>query len=154
MGAWSVLLTQKYRASQALTVFYSGRDDQLFEGIEFNDVTVSKSEISQILSKSCNGKARLIFITDSLQGSSVFDTKSCSNAVAFSVEKSNAFDSKENERTHGILTYYFCKMTSECPSITPNQMDNLMNPSLSRFNEVFKCELSDKKIGDTPIFVN
>ena len=139
--------------TDALTIFYSGRDDNS-EGIEFNNGSLSKSSISEIISSSPNNKSRVMFITDSLGGGSVFDIKGLSNAISFSVQKSGEIDSKEVKRTHGIFTYYFCKITSDCPNITPNRLVERMNPSLCRFNEVFTCEFNNKELGESPIFFN
>ena len=139
--------------TKALTVFYSGRDDNC-EGIEFNKSTLSKNSISEIITSNNNHEVRVIFITDSLGGGSVFDIEGCQNAISFSVKKSGEIENKEIQRTHGIFTYYFCKITSDCPSITPNRLVERMTPSLSRFNEVFTCEFNNKELGESPIFFN
>ena len=47
---------------------------------------------------------------------------------------------------------YFCKIISECPNITPKRLVERMNPSLSRFNETFAVETSEKELEETPIF--
>lgn len=139
--------------TEALTVFYSGRDDNT-EGIEFSSSKLSKSSLNSIISKNCTGKARIMFITDSLGGGSVFDIKNCSNAISFSVKKTADREPKEVKRTHGIFTYYFCKITSDCPNITPNRLVERMNPSLCRFSEEFVCEITNQELADSPIFFN
>ena len=137
----------------ALTVFYSGRDDNS-DGIEFNDEILSKSSVHEIISKNRNIDTRVTFITDCLGGGSVFDIQGLPNAIAFSVLKTESTEEKEVKRSHGIFTYYFCKITSDCPNITPNRLIERMNPSLSRFNEKFTCEFSNEKLSDCPIFFN
>ncbi|KAK8894827.1 hypothetical protein M9Y10_023265 [Tritrichomonas musculus] len=139
--------------SQALTVFYSGRDDNS-EGIEFNNGSLSKSYINETITSNCNGKARVMFITDCLGGGSVFDIDGCTNTISFSVKKIGDIESKEVKRSHGIFTYYFCKITSDCPNITPNRLIERMNPSLNRFNEEFDCEFTNKELSEKPIFFN
>ena len=129
----------------ALTIFYSGRDSNA-EGIEFNNGTLSKSSIGQIISSSNNTKCNVMFITDCLSGGSVFDIEGCSNAISFSVNKANSNESKEAKRSHGIFTYYFCKIIGECPNITPNRLVERMNPSLDRFNEIFTVETNNKEL--------
>ncbi|KAK8834137.1 hypothetical protein M9Y10_019525 [Tritrichomonas musculus] len=139
------------KTTESLTVFYSGRDDNA-EGIEFDESTLSKGSISHIISSNNNDQLRLIFITDTIAGGSVFDIDGCQNAISFSVQKTNSNVEKEVERSHGIFTYYFCKIISDCPNITPNRLVERMNPSLTRFNEVFTCEFKAKELGETPIF--
>lgn len=139
--------------TQSLTVFYSGRDDNS-EGIEFKAGILSKSSIREIIKDNSNGQTRFMFITDCLGGGSVFDINGCQNAISFSVAKSGTIESKEIRRTHGIFTYYFCKITSDCPNITPKRLVERINPSLTRFNELFTCEMSNETLEDSPIFFN
>ncbi|KAK8836862.1 hypothetical protein M9Y10_037387 [Tritrichomonas musculus] len=146
----------------ALTVFYSGRDMSSCgtQGIEFMNGSLSKNEISKIIEENNNGKARVMFITDSLGGGSVFDIKTSNqkngvaepNMITFFVTKSCSPESKEGKRSHGIFTYYFCKITSERPNITPKRLLERMNPSLSRFSEIFRCQVTNQKLVDSPIF--
>ena len=137
--------------AEALTVFYSGRDDNS-EGIEFNDGTLTKSTIGEIISLNCVTQAHVVFITDCLGGGSVFDIKNCANVILFSVQKTNSNESKESQRSHGIFTYYFCKIISGCPNITPNRLVETMNHSINRFDETFTCEFNNKELGESPIF--
>ena len=137
--------------TEALTVFFSGRD-QSNSSIEFKDGVLTKSSISEVISKNNNPQLHVMFITDSLSGGSLFDIKGSSNMLSFWVSKSGEAESKEVERTHGIFTYYFCKMIGDCPNISPNRLIERVNPSLARFNEVFECEMSNKELGEAPIF--
>lgn len=136
---------------KSLTVFYSGRDDNS-DGIEFNKGSLSKSSIQEIISQNCNENVKTIFITDCLGGGSVFDISNCSNAICFSVNKSVQNESGEIQRTHGIFTYYFCKITSESPYITPSRLVERINASINRFNEVFECQFSNKELVESPLF--
>ena len=74
--------------------------------------------------------------------------------ISFFVEKSFDPESKEAKRSHGIFTYYFCKITTDCPNITPNRLVDRMAPSLKRFGEIFRCEITDHKLADRPVFSN
>ena len=134
----------------SLTVFYSGRDDG--EGIEFNDGSLSKSSVGEVISNNSNENNHVMFITDSLGSGSVFNINGCSNMISFSVQKTGSTEYKEAKRSHGIFTYYFCKIIGDCPNITPNRLVERMNPSLNRFNESFTFETSNKELSETPIF--
>lgn len=134
-----------------LTVFYSGREDDK-SGIEFGSESLSKESIRQTIASNCTGKPRVMFITDCIGGGSVFDISDGSNLMAVSVTKSNAKDSKECKRTHGILTYYLFKIINESPSITVSRLAERMDPSLLRFNEAFQYEVSNKELEQCPIF--
>lgn len=138
---------------EILTVFYSGKKDPISKGIQFTDGTIIKLETDLIISKNCQyNQNRVIFITDCPCGGSVFKTKDCSNVISFSVKKKGKDETKAKKMTHGIATYYLCKFALDTPKMTPNQLIDQMNSSLSRFNEIFKCELSCKDFGDNPIF--
>ncbi|KAK8898122.1 hypothetical protein M9Y10_000392 [Tritrichomonas musculus] len=143
----------------ALTIFYTGHSNN---GISFNDSLLSQSTISEIIEDNSNGEAHVVFITDCPESGSVFDIKSTgqknpqttSNLISFYVEKTNGSTPKESKRSHGIFTYYFCKITSDCPNITPNRLVERMSPSLKRFGETFKCDITDHKLADSPIYFN
>ena len=146
---------------QALTVFYTGRCTNESQGIEFNNGSLSKEAIGNIVATNCNGNAHVVFITDCPGSGSVFDINCTSpnngqptNLISFFVEKTSEPESKEGKRSHGIFTYYFCKITSDCPNITPNRLVDRMAPSLKRFGENFRCEITDHKLADSPIFFN
>lgn len=144
-----------------LTVFYSGPDLSSFgvEGIEFSNGSLTKDSIGKIIAHNCSGNARILFITDCRGGGSVFDINSCnhqknakpSNMISFYVNKSESPESKESLLSHGIFTYYFCKIISKNPEITPDKLVDMMNPSLSRFNEVFRCEITNNELVDSRI---
>lgn len=137
--------------TEALTVFYSGRDHES-NSITFKDGVLQKSTITDVISKNSNPQLRVMFITDSLSGGSFFNINGSSNMISFWVRKTSDSDSKDAERTHGIFTYYFCKIIGDCPNISPNRLIERMNPSLTRFDEEFQCEMSNKDLGECPIF--
>ena len=144
-----------------LTVFYTGHDMSSTgsEGIEFINGSLSRNSIGNIIAQNCSGKARVLFITDCYEGGSVFDINSGYhqkdaqplNMISFYVIKTDSPDSKDCQRTHGIFTYYFCKIISQCPNITPDNLVDKINPSLNRFNEVFQCEISNEELADSKI---
>lgn len=146
-----------------LTVFYSGPDLSSFgiEGIEFSNGSLTKDSIGRIIAQNCSGKARKLFITDCRGGGSVFDIDSCNhqkdakplNMISFYVNKKDSPESKESLLSHGIFTYYFCKIIGEDPEITPDKLVDRMNPALSRFNEVFRCEISNNELADSQILL-
>ena len=145
-------------AHQALTVFYSGRTSA--QGIEFNGETLNKSKVGEIIASNCTGKPKTIFITESIEGGSVFpldgfcpeNAVNLTNMVSFFVSKSCAGQSKEAKRSHGIFTYYFSKFISEDPRITPNRLIERMEPSLRRFEEIFRFELTNLDVSNSPLF--
>ena len=136
---------------EALTVFYSGRDDKIMDGIEFNDGTLFRDEITEVINKYSNDQLRVTYITDITSSGSVFNIDDVSNAVSFSIKKTG-HRTKETKFTHGIFTYYFCKLTNDSPQITPSQLIEKMNSSLKRFNEEIICECADQELEKYPIF--
>ncbi|KAK8834655.1 hypothetical protein M9Y10_026473 [Tritrichomonas musculus] len=142
---------------QQLTVFYSGRDSIVngSHGIEFKDNTISCNEFGKLISENYNGRCKAVFISDCTSGGSVFDIKSVANnsdVISLYVNKTTDPDSKEGRRSHGIFTYYLCKILNECPNITPKRLIERMNPSLERFSETFTCEVTSHDSENQPIF--
>ena len=150
------------RTEQSLTVFYSGRDSDISgnHGIEFVDDKLSKYSINSIFERNCDEKLNVVLITDCISGGSVFDLRSISqnhskplNIVSFSVNKNDVKgDAEIGKRSHGIFTFYFCKITSDSPSISPALLSDRMNPSLKRFNETFTFDTTNKELEKAPIF--
>lgn len=135
----------------SLTIFYTGKNRDC-QGIEFSDGILTKSSIGEIISTHCNGKANILLITDSLNGNSVFGIEGGQNIVSLFVKKERIDDSKKNKRSHGIFTYYLCKLINDNPKITPNELEEQMNPLLERFNEVFASESTSRELLKNPIF--
>lgn len=150
--------------TEKLTVFYSGLDAATYgtHEIEFTDGRLSSGIVGNIINRNCNGKAKVIFITDTNNGGSVFDlnfenypwNKRPSNLISFYVKKEDTLISKDIKRSHGIFTYYFCKIINDCPNITPVRLAERINPSILRFNEFFDFETTSPEIADNPIFSN
>ena len=127
-------------ATEALTVFYSGRDHES-NSITFNDGVLQKSTIADVISKHNNPNLRVIFITDSLSGGSFFNINGSSNTITFWVKKTSDIDYKDAERTHGISTYYFCKIIGDCQNICLTIISNLeamIIPQSKRSNHFFE----------------
>lgn len=140
-----------------LTVFYSGHDSlgNGGHGIEFKDNSVPCSEYGKIISENYNGRCKVVFISDSIAGGSVFDISSLPNdsdVISFSVTKSTNPESKEGRRSHGIFTYYLCKIFKDDPDISPERLAERMNPSLQRFNETFVCDVSNQDSKNESIY--
>ena len=146
----------KYTLTQ-ITVFYSGRDSIIngSHGIEFKDNTISCGELGKLISENYNGRCKAVFISDSTAGGSVFDINSVpegSDIISLSASKSTDPDTKEGRRSHGIFTYYMCRIFNECPNISPDRLVERMNSSLERFNIGFNCQVTKPESGSQPIF--
>ena len=144
----------------SLTVFYSGNEyrDNGTGGIEFNSNSISRISIGEIISEHLDCKARVMFMTDCVGGGSVFDIEGIkgeelgTNMISLYVKKISSPESKESKRSHGIFTYYFCKIISDCPNISPSRLSERINSSITRFNENFIIESTNQKLIDSPIF--
>ena len=142
--------------TNALTIYYSGRGNKC--GIEFNhNEVLSAILIKEIISKNCNRNAHVIFISETLEGGSVFNVEGNKNLISLSVNKSNKEDipknkEKENKRSHGIFTYYLCKIIGEFPNITPTRLIERLTPSIARFDEKFICEYSNNELCEIPMY--
>lgn len=140
-----------------LTIFYSGHNS---EGIEFKDKKLSREQLSKLINQTENVKCRTIFISDCIEGGSVFDIKGRNNnndentseMISLSLDKSTDTEKKKKERRHGIFTYYLCKFIYDQPNITVKRLSERMSPSLERFNSTFICETNKKELEAEPLF--
>ena len=41
---------------------------------------------------------------------------------------------------------------SDCPTITPKLLVEQINPSIQRFNEIFKFEVTSRELANSPLF--
>lgn len=149
--------------TKALTVFFAGHDsaNSSIHEIEFTNGKLSSNIIKKAISEKCNGKAKVLLISDSYNGGSVFDLHSISynnnqhsnDIISFWVKKNiNDTESKEMKKSHGIFIYYFCKIIGDSPKISPNELVTKINPSISNFNECFKYDATNQKLADEPLF--
>ena len=151
-----------FHTTENLTVYYSGRDTVDFgsHGVEFKDQTVSASQFGRLIARDNNGKCKVVFVSDCAAGGSVFDILSVNKVnnpnpspmTSFGVNKAVDQNSKVGRRTHGIFTYYFCKILSEDPSISPKRMVERLNSSLARFNETVNCQMTNALAENEPMY--
>ena len=148
------------KVKKDLTVFYTGCTSDGNQGILFSPETVvPKDAIADVIASNCNGKAHYVFINDCTSGGSIFDiplvikhNKPIKNLLSFSVEKDGTPESKQGRRSHGLLTFYFCKAINDRPDITPNDLIEQMNQDLRRFKIKFNCAITDQELANAPIF--
>ena len=145
-----------------LTVYYSGRDTIDFgsHGVEFKDENVTATQFGDIIARDNNGKCKIVFVSDCAAGGSVFDINAVnkvnkpnqSEMISFSANKITDPNSKEGRRSHGLLTYYFCKILYEDPAISPKRLVERLNGSLQRFNETIDYHITNPISEDQPIY--
>lgn len=142
---------------ESLIVFYTGRTSMT--DIHFKKGFIPKSTVRDIIAQNCTGSQRITFITDCIEGGSVFDINSIpnditqnANMISLYVDKLYSPQSKEARRSHGIFTYYFSKFTNDTPDISPKRMNERMKPSLKRFDQVFHFDSTKAKLADTPLY--
>ena len=137
----------------SLTVYYTGRCN--IYDIHFRKGNVSISSINEIIAQNNTVKERVIFITDCIEGGSVFNiphTNTESNMISLFVNKLYSPQSKEAKRSHGIFTYYFLKITNDTPNITPVRLMERMKPSLKRLNQAFCYDFTNEQLSNQPLF--
>lgn len=143
------------RTSEQLTVFYSGRVTNKNSGISFTKTALIKETIGRIVEANYTGNTKLVFITDSIGSGPAFtiNTEPHKNMTSISVDKTADPRSIEYEQSHGIFTYYFCKIISENPNITPNALAEKMDSYLSRFGEKIRIENSDSSLAESSLYL-
>lgn len=148
--------------TENLTVFFSGLDHPCYgiHEIEFINGRLSSNVLKDTILQNYNGKAKVVFITDSFNGGSVFDIYSIKRSnnlennkvVSFWVNKNNHEESNEKKRSHGIFIYYFFKIINDNHNISPKDLVNSIRDSILPFNEVLNFDVSNSNLVDSPIF--
>lgn len=138
----------------SLVLFYSGRGEVINNNqstILFKDGAIAPNDMMTIIANS-NGTTKVVMITDSSCGGCAFDVNvGIKNIISLGISKPSGSE-KEEGRTHGIFTYYFCKVLNECPDITPSFLTDRMNPPLKRFSAEIICNESNPEIDEQPLF--
>ena len=152
-----------HNTTGTLTVLYSGPDTAEtsgVHGVEFKDTTVTAYQLGHVISRDNNGKCKVIFVTDTRSSGSVFDISEVttignpcpSKMLSFSMNKSTDPNTKEGRRTHGIFTYYFCKIIYDEPAVTAQRVVERINGHIGRFGQSINCEATDPSIMDDPVY--
>ena len=147
---------------KALTVFYSGygSNNSSIHEIKFPNGHLSSDVIQKSLSQNCNGKAKVTLLTNTFNGGPVFDIHSInllndqqsSDIISFWVKKEkNNLKLNESKRSHGIFIYYFFKIISDFPNITPKELVEKVNPSIESFNEFLKYDVTNTDLIEAPL---
>ena len=151
-----------FHTRENLTVFYSGRDTIDFgsHGVEFKDKNVTANQFGRLIARDNNGKCKVVFVSDCAAGGSVFDIQAVnkvnnpnpSEMISFAANKITDPNSKVGRRSHGIFTYYFCKIIYEDPSISPKRLVERLNASLARFSESVDCQMTNALAENEPMY--
>ena len=151
----------------AFTFYYTGHDSaskirNVGHGIKFIDKScISDQELGKFIAEKSNGKEFILVLSDCDGGGSVFnmetavksENKSLSDIVCFKSHKSKLTPDAKI-RTHGLFTYYFCKLIKQFPTLSPKDMEEKLNESMARFNISFSYETSENgdRLSDDIIF--
>lgn len=140
----------------SLTFYYTGHDSaskirNIGHGIKFIDKSsISANELGQFIAEKSNGKTYILVLSDCKSGGSIFsmdaavkcEHKSLSDIVSFTSHKS-CLTPDQKIRSHGLFTYYFCKLIRQFPTISPEDMVDNLNEYTSRFRISYSYETSD-----------
>lgn len=145
-----------YNTTESLTVYYSGpgRTPRGDSGVEFKDTTLTAYQLGHVICRDSNGRSKVLFVSDCTSSGSVFDIsrvgsledREASPMISISTKKSADPDSKEGRRSHGILTYYLCKVIYDDPSVTVERCVDRLNSFIARFGQTVICEVTDPKV--------
>ena len=145
-----------------MTVYYSDNNNVTNEANkEETKVKESiKNQFNDIITNHSNEKCKIVFVSDCSTSDSVFNIQSANGVnsqeplemISFSVNIDSNSSTKENSKSHGNFTYYFCKFIYECPDITPKRLVERMNASINPFGETFICETTQSRLINEPIF--
>ena len=117
-------------------------------------MTVTSNQFGQLIARDNNGKCKVVFVSDCAAGGSVFDIQlvnkvnnpNPSEMLSFAVSKLTDPNSKQGRRSHGLLTYYFCKILYDDPSISANRLVERLNAFLGRFGSAVSCDTTSQLI--------
>lgn len=138
-----------------LVIFYTGRgflSDGEHTNIMFNDGNATPQELGQAISQA-NTSNHIVLITDCCTGGSAFDVReNPHDIVSLGISKPASEKDRHDRRTHGIFTYYLCKILNEAPDITPAALVDRMNPPLKRFDASLICHETNPELDSVPLF--
>ena len=77
----------------------------------------------------------------------------CSDIVSFTSHKSR-LSPGEKIRSHGLFTYYFCRLIRQFPTSSPKDMVEKLNIALKRFKITYSFETScdDERVAEDILF--
>ena len=152
--------------SLSLTIYYVGRDSfsrirQVSHGIQFDEhkEILSDYDFGKMVGQKWNGRCRIFILHDCTCEGCVFNMKAAKNTpsgpdieiISFNVIKKN-LKPREKRLSQGLLTYYFCKLMSQFPNSTPQEMANMLNISFERFKVGFIPQLSKESLNESLMF--
>lgn len=151
-----------HNTQENLTVFYSG-PSQLqngAQGLEFKNMDVTTDQIAHLIARDNNGKCKVVFVSDSTSSGTVFDISKVTQVgnpcpspmLSFQVNKNTDPDSKEGRRSHGVFTYYFCKVVYDEPSVTARRVVERLNGFMNRLGHSVSCNSTDPAIMEQPMY--
>lgn len=132
--------------TSCLALYYSGPDSyskisQINHGILFNyNEYITDDEISILVGQYGDAALRVFVFQDGICGGTIVNIKTarsaskgnCPDIVTFTVSK-NDLTPKEKRLSHGIYTYYFCKLIRQFSESSVRRMAELLNMSMKRF---------------------
>ena len=123
-------------------------------------MNVTSNQFDKLIARDNNGKCKVVFVSDCAAGGSVFDIQNVnkvnnpnpSEMISFAVNKVTDHNSKVGRRSHGIFTYYFCKIIYDDPSISPKRLVERLNASLARFSGSIDYQMTNTLAEDEPMY--
>lgn len=147
------------KTSNTLTIYYSGNDSfskisQVNHGIQFNyKENITDTELGILFRQKKDARIKIFIFSDCTTGGSIFSMKNVKkdmnlpNIVSISANKSSLMP-KEKRMSHGLLTYYFCKLIMNFADSSVKKMIDLLNMSMRRFGITFTPIVSDEELLD------
>jgi hypothetical protein len=128
------------------------------ECLVFDDAFVKDDELAKLLSSSGKpSESKVCLINDCCHSGSIWDLSGNDlppNVLSLSAAK----DSETAKQTsmeggdRGIFTFYFFKLLSQSPNMTPTQMEAAIAQYLKRFEQAFTKAATTPTLMDQPIF--
>lgn len=150
--------------TSAMSIYYSGPDSyskisQINHGIQFDYTEyLTDIELGVLVGQNSQAVTKILVFQDCICGGTIINIKTakttgkgnCPDIVTFSVNKSDLMP-KDKRLSHGIFTYYFCKLIRQFSSSTVKRMGELLNMAMGRFRITFTPVASDDELLDRPM---
>ncbi|OHT11283.1 Clan CD, family C14, metacaspase-like cysteine peptidase [Tritrichomonas foetus] len=161
------------RTKDELTIFYTGHgasvkdkngdeSDGFDEAMVFDKGHIIDDKLVQILQDNANGKTRILLLTDCCHSGSIWDIQSAEkhniklpgNIISVSAAKDaqTAKQTTIGNKSQGIFTYFFWKTLNANPTATPDEIANVINGNLKRFNQFLVCAETTPAMAKQPLF--
>ena len=160
------------KSLKSLIIYYSGRAtlipsrnvykiSEYDRALVFDQGYIVDGELSSVLARNANHKAKIVLISDCYEGNPVWDLLSKNmenttipqNIISISTDVITEPDMKSKiHRYHGYFTYRLFKIVEDKPDLTAEELATSINQLVKKFKQYISIETTTKGLERSSIF--